>query len=599
MEWFREVQFVSAVPMPAELVSEFGTTVNGMWAAPERSTSETVAEAHQLGQRTLFSVPMIALTPAVYHEPGAADLLEEVCRDVRGGAAECGWYYWESEPVYSICIYSDAFRDYLMRRCRAGVDMGMDVVNLDEVMTSVGLMNLEPRGSGFCERCLERFRAELRRRDDERLASADDAAMRHALEIDHELFERYRAFHEREAFAVMTGFIRELRVYADEKHPTFAISANVGYLGNLVGRFGTLWGCIWGPRLDFVLFENDYRIEPTSPHQILPRGSFLPWYRLGSAITGAPAWICPSINVPRQLAGQERLRYYELMFLEAYANDGRWGYYWWPGVDVESRRAATAPDVLKDHIRFIDANRDLYEGPFAPNEVAILYAEGPMLAHPEGHRRYLALAQALAEAGCQFDVVYVGDGGFNPDGLEAQALAPYRTVLLPEARSLGEAPAAALRGFARGGGTLVAFSDGPIDRSFVRRADERPLDDFWRRYRDEDRDRIVAEAQVPDSSRIECSEPGVGVVRSIQDGRHVFHLLNRRYDEASDSVSPVRDVRLRIPWDLPAATCRTLGPAGERPQASVVEDGRLVVGVAEIDPFVVLVVEPAEPGGAR
>ena len=41
------------------------------------------------------------------------------------------------------------------------------------------------------------------------------------------------------------------------------------------------------------------------------------------------------------------------MFLEAYANGGRWGYYWWPGVDDETRRAATAPDALKDRIRFI------------------------------------------------------------------------------------------------------------------------------------------------------------------------------------------------------------------------------------------------------
>ena len=592
MEWYREVQFVSAVPMPDELVEEFGTTVNGMWAAPERSSPETVAESHRLGRRTLFSVPMIALTPAVYEEPGTAHLLDEVCRDVRGGAAECDWYYWESRPVYSICIYSDPFRDYLMRRCEAGIDVGMDVVNLDEIMTSVGLMNLEPRGSGFCSRCLDRFRGELHRVDDG-LGSADDATLRRALEIDHDLYGRYRTFHEREAFDVMIGFIRRLRAYAAERNPGFAISANVGYLGNLVGRFGSLWGCIWGPHLDFVLFENDYRIEPRSPHLVLPRGRFLAWYRLGEAITGAPAWICPSINVPRQLAGRSMLRYYELMFLEAYANGGRWGYYWWPGVDVATRRAATAPEALKGHIGFIRSIHDLYEGVSVPNQVAIVYAEGPMLRRPRGHARYLALAQALAETGCQYDVVYLGDGEFNTDALEPDRLDPYRTVLVPEGRDLGDGPAAALRAFAQGGGTVVAYSDVPLDGSLVRRADERALDGYWRHYRDEDRRRIFAEAEVPASSTVGSSEPGLGIVRSIQEGRHVLHLLSYRYDEASDSVAPVRDARLRIPWPDSEASCSLRSPSGELALTSHIEEGALHVEVPLVDPYAVLVVEGA------
>ena len=102
------------------------------------------------------------------------------------------------------------------------------------------------------------------------------------------------------------------------------------------------------------------------------------------------------------------------MFLEAYANGGRWGYYWWPGVDVETRRAATAPDVLKDHIRFIGAHRDLYEGTSSMNDVAILYAEGPILRRTDGHLKYVALAQVFAESGVQFDVVYAGTDASIP-----------------------------------------------------------------------------------------------------------------------------------------------------------------------------------------
>jgi hypothetical protein len=191
--------------------------------------------------------------------------------------------------------------------------MGMDVVNLDEIMMSVGLMNRDARGTGFCNRCLTRFRSHLRDGGETELADTDDDTLLDRLWRDDALFERYRAFHEREAFKVMIGFIAELRAHADATNPGFAISANVAYLGNFVETFGTLWGCLWGPHLEFILMENDYRITHGEPHLILPRGKFTTWYRLGSAFRGAPNWICPSLNVPRQLAGRSSGT--ELMFL--------------------------------------------------------------------------------------------------------------------------------------------------------------------------------------------------------------------------------------------------------------------------------------------
>ena len=62
MEWFRQVQFVAAVPMPPDR-DRVGTTVNGMWADPLRYTADEVAARHANGERILFSVPMIALVP--------------------------------------------------------------------------------------------------------------------------------------------------------------------------------------------------------------------------------------------------------------------------------------------------------------------------------------------------------------------------------------------------------------------------------------------------------------------------------------------------------------------------------------------------------
>jgi hypothetical protein len=593
MEWYRQVQFVSAVPMPPEMAGEFGTTVNGMWASPEFGSMETVDGLHREGRRVLFSVPLIALVPKVYEETGNEYLLDETCRDIAGRASECGWYYWERKPVYAACIYSDAFRRYLLDRCKVGVDQGMDVVNLDEIMTSVGLMNRDARGTGFCSRCLERFRAHLRETGDDELAASDDDALLDRLWRDDALFQRYREFHEREAFRVMTGFIAELRAHADATNPGFAISANVAYLGNFVETFGTLWGCLWGPHLEFILMENDYRITHGEPHLILPRGKFTAWYRLGAAFKGAPNWICPSINVPRQLAGEERRRYYELMFLESYANGGRWGYYWWPGVDPETRRRATAPDEIKDHIGFIDAHRDLYERATTMNDLAIVYLDGPTLRRPPTHTKYLALAQALAETGYQFDVHFVGDGEFNPDRLDPASLRRYRAVLVPEARDLGAGPTAALEAYAREGGELVVFSGSPIDPDLVRREDEAMLVDFWREYRDEDRDRIAATVERFVGSRIESSDPTVNAVRYTVGDRQVLHLLDYGYDPGTDTIRPATDVRLSIPWAGGDAGCRLLALDGETELAGRAEDGRLVVDVPRVDPYAVLVLEEA------
>jgi hypothetical protein len=591
LEWYRQVQFVSAVPMPPNMAEEFGTTVNGMWADPELQSAEEIAEAHRQGRRALFSVPMIALTPRTYERPDAARLLDEVCCDIDGEPAECDWYYWETKPVFSACIYSDGFRGYLLDRCKNGVDRGMDVVNLDEVMTSVGLMTLGPRGSGFCHRCLARFRSHLGESGSAPdLATGNDATLRRAIKASDALFEEYRRFHEREAFAVMVGFIQDLRSYADSVNPGFAISANVAYLGNNVARFGSLWGCMWGPHLDFVMMENDYRVERGAPHVILPRGKFTAWYRLGAAFNGAPNWICPSIQVPRQLAGEDHRRYYELMFLEAYANGGRWGYYWWPGVDAETRREATAPDALKTSIAFIEGHRDLFEESTAANELGVLYAEGPILRRPETHEKFLALAQALSEAGFQFDVLYCGDGWFNSDEIDATALKRYRAILVPEARDLGRSPTAALDAFAREGGELVVFSESPIGTGLVTREDGQMLVDFWREYLDVDRERIAATAQGYLSSRIESSDPAVNVIRYAWGDRQVLHLLDYAYDGRTDTIRPATDVRLSIPWDGPSAACTLLAPDADQDLPSHVAEGRLVVEVPRIDPYAVLVV---------
>ncbi len=593
MEWVYQVQFIAAVPMPEALADGLGTTINGMCASPERYPAQVVAEAHTQGKRVLFSVPLIALTPQVYEQDEHRHLIEEACRDIEGNPSLVPWYYWEKKPVYSMCIYSEPFRDYLLDRCRDGINRGMDVVNLDEINTSVGLMNRKPGGSGFCHRCLARFRRHLATEagdHDGDLVRASDEFLRKRLADDESLFLRYRRFHELEAFRVILDVIQELRFYARPRNPEFAISANVAYLGNLVKENGDLWGPMWGEYLDFVLMENIYQPDRRKPHLLLPRGKFTAWYRLGSAFTSrAPAWICPSIQVPRQLAGQKRTQYYLLMFLEAYANGGRWGYYWWPGVDVETRMKATVPERLKDYIHFITRYRDFYEGVSTQNRLAILYLDGGMLKRPDAHFKYVALAQALAEAGYQYDVIYAGDGVYASDDLDVERLKRYKALLVPESNHLTEIQAEKLAGVLAGDACQLIFftKDQPDPRLAQAMAiDERLLFRFWMEYREEDRENIAASVSRYVSERILTSDPLVNGIRYVKDGKLIIHLINYNYDAGQDQVIPVENLSVQIPWEgSKDPDLRWLSLDGEQNIPCRVESGKAVWMIPKLDMY--------------
>jgi hypothetical protein len=591
IRWYRQVQFISAVPMPEQWADELGTTVNGMWASAENRSPETVARAHDSGRRVLFSVPLIALTPEVYRTDVGRHLLGEVCQDIEGSQARVGWYYWEADPVYSACIYSPVFRAYLLDRCKDGIDRRMDVVNLDEINTSIGLMNRKAGGSGFCRYCLERFR----RHDP--LAATDDEALRLRLKQDDALYARYRRFHELEAFGEVVRIIAELRDYAATAvggAAEFAITANVAYLGNNVGTHGALWGPMWGEHLDFVMLENTYRVAETGPHLLLPRGKFTAWYRLASGFASrAPAWICPSILVPRQLAGQERTGYYLLMFLEAYANGGRWAYNWWPGVDDQTRYSVTVPTRLKDYIEFIVSNREYFDQAETGNELAILYLDSCISQKPQAHQKYLGLAQALAEAGYQYDVLYVADGTFHPALLDPDRLTRYKALLIPEAGTISDGETDALAAYLTDiGGQVVIYGDAAGVPG--RQEDERSLLEFWGDYQDVDKQRIVATVDTLKNATVTCSDPMVNAIRWTRGGEQILHLLNYNYDAATDKIRDVRGLTVRLPWpSARTATCTLLRPGRQEQLNCATENGQLVVQVPQLDIYGLMLVREA------
>jgi len=458
-------------------------------------------------------------------------------------------------------------------------------------------MTREPKGSGFCPRCLELFCQHLEEdaaaRQRAGISSVGDfrkgdyASLLQRLREDDSLYGQYVAFHERTAFKTIEEFVGEVRALG-----SMTITANVAGLGSGARR-NRLWGAQWGELVDFVLAEEYYMARPRgfegrSDHLLLPRGKFLASYRLASSFRShAPAWLTPQIFIPDQLAGKPRLNYYVLMFLESYTNNGRWGYYWWPGVDKETRRAATAPEVLKDYIRFIAANRQYYEGCTTANQLLVIYANSAVMANPEGHFKYLSLAQALAEAGYQYDVLYSGDDDFTPSRLDSDLLNRYRAVLVAEAAGLTSDQREALATYAERGGRVIAYSANEIgtDSRITTIADERLLD-FWRQYQDDQRLRVVAPLEDFGEARVHTSDPSVNVVRYQKGDQEICHVLNYDYREKDDTIVPKRNVEVGLPWHgKTSVSVRWLSLQGEQELPARVQGNRLEFTIPMVDPY--------------
>jgi len=292
----------------------------------------------------------------------------------------------------------------------------------------------------------------------------------------------------------------------------------------------------------------------------------------------APAWLAPQIFVPRQLAGKKCVNYYLLMFLESYANNGRWGYYMYPGVDDKTRLEATVPELVKDYTRFILEHRQYYEGCTTDNKIAILYADSAVLANPKGHHKFIAVAQALAESGFQYDVLYAGDDNFISGDIDAEKLARYQVVLLPEAGTLTDSQTAVLKAYAKQGGRVIAYSANPLGRTAgIRTMRGNRAFDFWTRYRPKDRERIVEPILDVVEARIEASDPLVNVVRYRKGDEHICHVLNYDYQEADDTVAAKHNVEINLPWDEPGrpTSVRWLSLQGEESLDCRVETGSL------------------------
>jgi hypothetical protein len=181
---------------------------------------------------------------------------------------------------------------------------------------------------------------------------------------------------------------------------------------------------------------------------------------------------------------------------------------------------------------------------------------------------YRTATEALSRASVPFDVVLFPDGDTAPDRVTGEALARYRTVVLPDCFSLTTRQADALR-TALDAGTVVVVTDR-----------------FGESLPEADREQLLAHpgirhaaaddvaALVPHGAQVEVSEElGVNVARLDDDGAAV-HVVGYDYDAERDAVPGHEGVTLsvRLPFEPGTALYHVPGSDEERLQVTAKGD---------------------------
>lgn len=291
--------------------------------------------------------------------------------------------------------------------------------------------------------------------------------------------------------------------------------------------------------------------------------------RLGAAISDA-GYCWPSLYVPRTLAGTGHENLHKVVAFDALANRGLmdFGHGYRDGYSPGTPSSAGVVNrFVREHAAILSGRRyaaDIAVAHSAWSEIAscTVFNPVPDLFIDE----YCGWCRFLSDTHRQWDVVVQAD-------MTADALARFPVVVLPSVLSLSDREIEELRRYVAGGGRLVATGltgarHGP-DRLFARRAaaseipgatvtTDRPGVDYWRRGRDPETARIMAEllAAAGSPRGLETdAPPTVGVNLNVgEEGGEPYLTLdfnNVDIDVATDAIRPAPDVA--VTFSLPAA----------------------------------------------
>ena len=519
--------------------------------------------------RRAVNVWMLTATPRILHDH--PEFQDAVCLDIAGDRIVPTWLadgFYEGTPSYWGCTNHPLFRDQIIRRARAGIAAGANLLHLDDHMgTAAAAVHA---GGCFCDACIDGFRiwltGHLTQTDRVLLGLPDLATFNYrdwirkagfiTLESYTEgtrdqvipLREEFLTF-QREAAAALVSELRA--IVADEAGTPIPIGINAWNLA---------------PTQMATAHQADYfanEIQHYDEEDRVPPVGYLLASALGKPVfaTGTGEdWIRIKANdnvvrVRRWIASAHAFGHY---FMYAY---NKWGF----TPETGTRWYATPIETFKPLNDFIADNPGLFDGFEAVAQIGLLYNNATCRS---GDWSVREIARELHDSGFSLALAVAGDSWLHHE-LSEHELDRWARLIVPE-------------------GAIPEGAQGAI-------VNRRLVDGRARIWHGADE--LTGTIQ----PWIQREGPGrLWMLPRRKTGpsgtTFAIHLLNQDYDAESDSMQPLRNTVLSISRELlgdPVAAEATLHAPGEGILALPIEHkpDAIVIRIPSVDLWSILKIE--------
>jgi hypothetical protein len=496
------------------------------------------------------------------------DILEEcTSRDIHGVACHSTWVECPDRSHYAYLMdrNNPVWREYLKAIIRIQIDAGVAGVELDEADLPYFATGY---GGCFCKDCMKLFRAYLQALPADALPKElkdTDLATFHygswLLERGYDfkanrettpLYWEYLRFQRKTIvgyFAELSDYIKE---YGRSKGRDVLVSGNFYYFQPHYYAFE--------PKVDILITEmnsTSYR-QPSWCRYAAGFAAGKPVIVVENPYGGVPPELLPKLKEGKWY-DRFRMMQYEAAALGINMSVP---YGAWMGSVIQD--SFWAPhDVVVEIQNFIaDHEKELYSTE-TYSETVVAFCVQSAFAYMEAHGSggkfpFWQACDSLVDGKQPFDVLVFPEGELRPDSITPEALAKYRTLILPECTFLTPAQAAVVQSFLEHGGHVLATGDVGLNlaEDVRRRLLSHPLMRRTTEVRPEDL------ADGPQVMTDGAPDMAINVQR-IGDKQAAVHIIRYDFDESRDEVPLLPRLTLDIRLGRPFRMAKVFSPSGE------------------------------------
>jgi hypothetical protein len=493
------------------------------------------------------------------------DLIEEcVARDIHQRPCHARWV--ECPDRDHQCFYMDrnnpVWREYLKAVIRIQIDAGVDGIQLDEAELPMGAFQY---GACFCKDCMRLFREHLQEQPAEERSPLLDGVDLETFHYGDWLLAQGYDFTTDRASTPLFGDYYRAQCRAIKRY--FAELADYARsYARSVGREVLVSGNFFNLDPSYLALAEDVDLVITEMRNTTYRQP--EWYRYVAAFTGSKDVVVVENPyggvVPELVELLKGGRGHDLFRLSLYEGAAFGAnmtvpYGAWMGATIQD--AFYPPHELAVEIQTFLADHEQLYSKQSSHEVAVVFSVAStreLISRADASDNlanardasvrvpYRVATESLSQASVPFDVVIFPDGDTAPDRVQAEQLAAYRTVVLPDCFDLTPRQAAALREALDKGTQLVV------------------TDRFAESLPDEEATSLlthpgVRRAEAEDAASLTPLGPQVTVSAPVGVNLHrlgtgvAVHLVNYDVDHDAHAVRPTGEVSLAVRVDGSAA----------------------------------------------